>query len=109
MPRISQMRWLVETRANHLPFDMAVEQPDSRVVTAESQNHITIRLDQYSVASHWNGGRHGSLFDCVTSSILFRAFDDLECMAVEMEWMFLQQSELSEKNRCDIILHRHCC
>lgn len=78
---------------------MAVEQPDSRVVAAEPQHHITVGVDQNRVASHGHGGRCASLLDRIASSVLFGAFNDLECVSVKMEWMFLNYlARFAEEN-----------
>ena len=39
-----------------MPFDVAVEQPDTRVVGMEADGNILLRWDQDSVATSWVGG-----------------------------------------------------
>ena len=69
-----------------MPFDVAVEKPDARVIRPESQDEIAIWSSHDSIAAHWDLGE-GLIVD-IGASFFRRADDGLESVTVEMKWMF---------------------
>ena len=71
-----------QARGN-VPFDMAVEEPDARVVGAETNDEVAVGSDHEGVAAHGDGGE-GLVAD-VVAGFLLGADDGLEVVAVEVE------------------------
>lgn len=82
---------------------MAMEEPDTRVVSLESKNKISIRSNKNSIASHWDSGK-GDIVGIV-AFIVGRTSDDLEVMSVQMERM-LSGIKIVEHNVDDLILFK---
>ena len=69
-----------------MPLDVAMKQPDTGVVRAETQHNVAIRIHHEGVSPHGNLGE--GLIVRVKACVVIRTNDSLECMAVEMEGMF---------------------
>jgi hypothetical protein len=68
-----------------VPFDVAVEEPHTRVVGAKSEDGVAVGVDEDRVAAH-RGGREVFLDGgVVEAGFIVAAMDDLESVAVEME------------------------
>ena len=69
-----------------VPFDMAVEEPDARVIGAETDDEVAVGADHEGVAAHGDGG------ECLVADVVSRFFlgadDGLEVVAVEVEGVF---------------------
>ena len=66
-----------------MPFDVAVEEPDARVVGAETEDDVAVGSDHEGVSTHGDFGE-GLIVDVVARELL-GADDGLEGVAVEME------------------------
>ena len=87
-----------------MPFDVAVEQPDTWVVCSEPQDHVAVWSDHEGVAAHWYL-REGLVVD-ISTSLFGRADDCLESVAVEMEGMFTRVV-IVEDNLDDLVLFEY--
>jgi len=63
---------------------VAVEEPDPRVIGDKAEGDAYARVDDDRVASHGGGG---CAVETGPLGLIAGAGDDLELMAVEMEWM----------------------
>lgn len=70
-----------------MPFDVAVEEPNTRVVGLESKNYVPVRSHEDSVPTHRRLGECGSIRSVVCAGLFLRTRNDLECVAVQMERM----------------------
>lgn len=91
----------IQEELTHLPFKMAMEEPDARVVGHETENHVSVWSDEDGIATH------GDSRECdvvgVVAFVICRAGDDLEVMSVKMERM-LSWIEVVENNINNFIL-----
>ena len=73
----------------YVPFDVAVEKPDTWVVGLESQDDVSIWSQDESISSHRNCGIIGLAgVRCIEVTGFFvGSRDGLEIVAVKMEWM----------------------
>lgn len=90
-----QHRWRLDhgrrQAAVHVPFDMAVEEPDARVVSAEADHEIAHRLDYEGVTAHrYRGDNITGLGPrpVEVQCIVVASRDDLEGVSVQVERMF---------------------
>ena len=67
-----------------MPIDVAVEEPDARVVGLEAQDGVATCLDHESVAAKWNTRKLGAVA-IVCAYICGGAGKDLIVVAVEVE------------------------
>lgn len=70
-----------------MPFDMAVEKPNSRVVGLEAEDDVTIWAEDEGISSHWGCRVHGlaAVGGIKGTGFFFRTGDGLESMTVEMK------------------------
>lgn len=71
---------------NNMPLDMAMEQPDSRIISHETDYCIRARVHSNGISLH----RHGWEIPTVADILPFsrhRLLANLELMAVQMEWV----------------------
>ena len=73
-----------EPRGN-VPLDVAVEEPDTRVVGAEAEDGVAVGVDEDGVATHGRCGEVRGSGGVVEAGFVLAAVDDLEGVAVEME------------------------
>lgn len=66
-----------------VPFDVAVEKPDTRVVRDEADDEVTRRASHEDVTAH--GDRGERVVTAVSTGVVIRANDGLELMTVKME------------------------
>ena len=84
-----------------VPFNVAVEEPDARVIGSEPQDHVAVWADHEGIAAHGHLGE-GLVVDIRTG--LFGGADDgLESVAVEMEGVFAGV-EVVEDDLDDLVL-----
>jgi hypothetical protein len=72
-----------------MPFDVAMEQPNTRVVSGKAKDQMAIGLHNHSVSPHW-GSRIvvlGRVPSVEVSRIGFGSRNGLEVVAVKMEWV----------------------
>jgi len=69
-----------------VPFDVAMEEPDTRIIGPETEDHVPVWSDEDGIPAHWGFGESDII--CVITLIRRRAGDDLECMAVQVEGVF---------------------
>ena len=70
-----------------MPFNVAMELPDSGVITAETDNRMPISIDEDGIASCGDLGKFGALGWIPVTSVFFGAGEDLEFVAVHVEWV----------------------
>ena len=83
-----------------VPFDVAVEEPDARIVSFESEDEVALRVDGEGISPHgrlWEGSRIGRI---VGTGIGLGACHGLESVAVEMEgvlaWVVAVEDEFDD-------------
>lgn len=69
-----------------VPFDVAVEEPDARVIGAEAQDYVAVWADHEGIAAHGDGGE--SAVAGVGAGGVVGADEGLEGVAVEVEGVF---------------------
>ena len=70
-----------------VPLDVAVEEPDARVVAAEAQHDVAVGAHPEGIAAH-GYRREGGVGRIVVAAVLLAASDGLEVVAMEVEGMF---------------------
>lgn len=65
-----------------MPFEVAVEEPDARVVGAEAQDEVAVGIDEDYVAAHGDGGVLVGGGWIVGAGVVGAAVDYLEVVAV---------------------------
>jgi len=76
-----------ETAIN-VPFDVAVEEPDTRVIGLEPEDKMAERIDHKSVSSHGHPWRLSSVGRIVRASVWIGTHYGLEYVTVKMKGMF---------------------
>ena len=66
---------------------MAVELPNSRVITSETENCVAVSVDKNGVSAGWDLRKCSDVVGVPVSGIFVRTGDDLEFVAVDVEWM----------------------
>lgn len=84
MDHVSSM--IIEDKWGVLPFNVAMEEPDARVISPKSEHHVSIRSDEDDVSAHWHLWESDIV--CIETLIVLRTGDELEVVTVKMEWMF---------------------
>lgn len=64
----------------NIPFKMAMEEPYTRVISFEAENHVSVWSDEDGIATHRDGRKCGIIG--VVAFVIYRADDDLEVMSV---------------------------
>lgn len=67
-----------------MPLNVAMEEPDSRVVRLEADDSVAVGLDGICVALGWYAGEIPPLSSIFTSSAC-RSFNHLELVSMQME------------------------
>jgi hypothetical protein len=99
----------------NLPFDVAVEEPDTGVIGAETQDDVPVWADEDGVAPHGCVGWGCVIGVCgvVESCVVVAAGNDLEGVAVEVEGvstrMFRTQGEDEKRGWVRRTFRGHCC
>ena len=74
-----------------MPLNMAMEEPDTRIVGSKSHNEMAVGSDKNDVSSHGLGRiHHGSIGDGLgikVAGLFLTTENGLEGVAVQMEWM----------------------
>lgn len=72
-----------------MPLDMAVKQPNTRVIGLEAQDDIAVGVEDEGISSHGDGGEGGggNVGVLKGASFFFGAVEGLEVVPVEMEGM----------------------
>lgn len=73
--------------AVHVPFDVAVEEPHTRVVGAEAEDSVTRRTNKDGISTHGDLGKR-DVGRVVEASIVVGPSDHLEVVCVQVERMF---------------------
>lgn len=87
-----------------MPFDVAMEQPDTRVICSEPQDHVAVRSHHNGITAHWYLGE-GFVVD-IGTGLVGGPDDCLEGVAMEMEGMFTGVV-IVEDNLDDLILFEY--
>lgn len=74
--------------AIHMPFDVAVEEPDAWVVGFKPEDKVAEGINQESVSSHGRRGRLSGVGRIVGPSMWVGTHDGLESVTVKMEGVF---------------------
>ena len=64
----------------NVPFKMAMEEPYTRVISSEAEDHISIWSDEDGIATHRDSRKCDIVG--VVAFVICRADDDLEVMSV---------------------------
>lgn len=74
-----------------MPLNVAVEDPDARIIRSKTNNKVSLRTQNQSVSAHWCGGEyHASVvqgFSVPITGIIVRSHKGLESVTVQMERM----------------------
>jgi len=73
-----------------MPFDVAVEEPNTRVVRLEAQHNVAERVQDEGIAAHGSRAIDGlrGVRDVKEAGIIIGAGDGLEVVAVEVKGVF---------------------
>lgn len=86
---VLQANWILDHGSHqagcYVPFNMAVEEPDSGIVGPETEHDVSVGTHEHGVPTHRGGGKVGVVVFIVETDFLVRAQDYLEGVAVEME------------------------
>ncbi len=66
--------------------DMAMEQPDSRIISDKSDDCVTARVDRNGISPHRHGGEV-TVMPIEASLARTRPLENLKLVTMEMEWM----------------------
>ncbi len=72
--------------ARYAPFDMAMEEPDARVIGPKSEDDVSVRVHKHRVPTHRHSW-HGAVVR-IRACFLFGAEGHLELVSMKMEGVF---------------------